>query len=159
MGNAPMGFKLYWNHMERVFITLDLRVKLKFLRLLFSEDHRARWISPIALSVKRNHHFLLYTDASLEGLGAACQELGFLIRILVPPYLVKESVKYKPKAPLITINDLELAAVVIAYAGMRTAVFEGHHNQCSQLLVLLCKLDNVVAKANVTKGTAKSIRA
>ena len=159
MGNAPMGFKLYWNRMERVFITPDLHVELNFLRLLFSEDHRARWSSPIAQSVKRNHHFLLYTDASLEGLGAACQALGFLIRISVPPYLVKETVKYKPKAPLITINDLELAAVVIAYAGVRTAVFQGRHNQCSQWPVLLCKLDNVVAKANITKGTAKSLRA
>ena len=101
----------------------------------------------------------MYTDASLECLGVACQELGFPIRISVPPYLVKETVKYKPKAPLITINDLELAAVVIAYAGVRTAVFEGRYYQCSQWPVLLCKLDNVAAKANATKSTAKSIRA
>ena len=45
---------------------------------------------------------------------------------------------------------------IFAYAGVRTAVLEGRHDSCSQWPVIRCALDNVIAKANINKGTVRS---
>lgn len=57
----------------------------------------------------------MHMDASLEGLGAICHELRFMMRIAVPMHIVSRTTKYLPsREDLININDLELSAAILA---------------------------------------------
>ena len=128
---APKGFKLNWKSMKPVPITKELRRELDFLRYLFDADHRGRWCGPIAQAVPRDPSFLLWTDASLRGVGAACPSLKFVVRLSILLYIVQKTLLHNAKAPdLVTINDLELAAVVIAYAGILSALRQGRVPDC-----------------------------
>ena len=110
----------------------ELQLELEFLRALFHPDHCDEWSSPIAQSVERDPHFVMHTDASLEGLGGICHESCFMMRITVPMHIVSQTTKYLPsKENLININDLELAAAILTYAGVKLAVLKNRHNASS----------------------------
>ena len=153
----PVSFRVNWSKMEKAFFTKELHEELEFLRFLFAAERCQAWSTPIAQSVPRTPHFKPASDASLEGLGAICHELRFLMRISLPQDIVQRTLPYNPKAHcLITINDLELAAAVLLFAAVRLAVLQNRHRNCSAWPVVQLFLDNVTAKKNINKGTAKS---
>ena len=66
------------------YFTTELRDELEFLHFLFDADQCQEWSTPITQSVPREPHFKPSSDSSLEGLGAICHELRFLMRISLP---------------------------------------------------------------------------
>ena len=123
--DIPKSFALNWKQMGRVNMSKELHLEREFLRALFHPDHCDDWSSPIAQSVERDPHFIMHTDASLEGLGAICHELHFMMRITVPMHIVRRTTKYLPCGEDLTnINDLEMAAAILAYAGVKLAVLQ-----------------------------------
>jgi len=153
----PVSFAVNWAKMEKAFFTTELHEELEFLRYLFAEDHCQEWSTPIAQSVPRVPHFKPASDSSLDGLGAICHELRFIMSIYLPEDIRHRTLRYRPAAHLlITINDLELAAAVLLFAAIRLAVCQNRHHDCSVWPVVQLFLDNVTAKKNINKGTAKS---
>lgn len=74
----------------------------------------------------------MHTDASLEGLGAFVMSYAFIMRISVPAKIVCRTTKYMARGTkLININDLELVAAVLVYAGVKLAVLQNRHKNCS----------------------------
>ena len=124
--------------MGKVNMSKELHLELEVLRALFHPDHCDEWSSPIAQSVERDPHFVMRTDASLEVLGAICRKLRFMMCITVPMHIVSRTTKYFPSGEeLYNINDLELAAAILVYAGVKLAVLKNRHNACSAWPVLL----------------------
>ena len=155
--DMPKSFAINWKQMGRVNMSKELHLELEFLRALFHPDHCDEWSSPIAQSVERDPHFTMHTDALLEGLGAICHELRFMMRITVPLHIVSRTTKFLPSGEeLININDLELAAAILAYAGVKLAVLQNLHNACSAWPVLLLYIDNMTAKKYMAKGTTNT---
>ena len=155
--DLPKSFLVNWKQMGQINISKELHLELEFLRALFGQQLRHEWSSPIAQSVTRSHHFTMHTDASLEGLGAICHELRFMMRISVPTRIVRRTTKYMVTGTeLININDMELAAAILAYAGVKLAVYENRHQQCSVWPVLLLYIDNMTAKKYIEKGTTNT---
>ena len=153
----PVSFAVNWAKMEKAFFTTELHEELEFLRYLFDDGRCHEWSTPIAQSVPREPHFKPSSDSSLEGLGAICHELRFLMRISLPADIMQRTLRYHPATHLlITINDLELAAAVLLFAAIRLAVMQNRHQNCSTWPVVQLFLDNITAKKNINKGTARS---
>ena len=88
VSDMPKSFTVNWKQICRVNMSKELHLELEFLRALFHPNHCDEWSSSIAQSVARDPHFVMHTDASLEGLGAICHELCFMMRITVPMHIV-----------------------------------------------------------------------
>ena len=156
----PMGFRVNWKKMAKCNISKDLREELNFLTYLFKDPQRRFWKTPIAQSVLRMAHFHAYSDASLEGLGAVCIHLRFLMRLSIRQDVYRRTKRFIDGGPdLITINELELAAGILAFAAVRLAVMQGRHENCSAWPVLQLWLDNITARKFINKGTTNSPRA
>ena len=77
--------------------------------------------------------------------------------LCLPDDIMHRTHRYSPaRHLLITINDLELAAAVLLFAAIRLAVCQNRHRDCSTWPVVQLLLDNVTAKKNINKGTARS---
>ena len=97
VADMPKSFTVNWKQKGRVNIRTKLHHELDFLRRLFHSQHCDEWSSPIAQSVELVPYFVMHTDASLEGLGAICHELRFLMRISVPTHIVIRITKHFPR--------------------------------------------------------------
>ena len=155
--DRPTGFRVNWNKMAECNISQELRRELDFLTYLFGDAKRQFWKTPIAQSVPRTAHFDGYSDASLKGIGAACVQLRFLFSIKVRQDVHQRTKSFVERGPdLITINELELAAAILLFAGVRLAVLQGRHKNCSAWPVLQLWIDNISAKKFINKGTTNS---
>ena len=106
-------------------ISRELRLELDFLTYLFGDAKRRFWKTPIAQSVPRTAHFHGYSDASLKGLGAACEALRFMFSIKVRQDVHQLTKSFVERGPeLITINELELAAAILLFAGFGLLSFK-----------------------------------
>ena len=76
------AYKLEWRSMGKAAMTTELHQELEFLHYLFSDRERRHWKIPLAQVVPRVAHFTVYADASLPGLGAACEELQLLMQLV-----------------------------------------------------------------------------
>ena len=153
----PVSFAINWKKMDKAFFTKELHDELEFLRYLFAAERCHEWSTPIAQSVARIPHFKPSSDSSLNGLGAICHELRFFMYLCLPDDIMHRTHRYDPaRHLLITINDLELTAAVLLFAAIRLAVCQNCHRDCSAWPVVQLLLDNVTAKKNINKGTAKS---
>ena len=114
--------------------------------------------------VPRVAHFTVYADVSLSGLGAACEELQFLMQLHIPLCIQHRTLLHMSSAqarnnPLfVPINDLELAAAIFSYAVAKCAILSDPPSVPSRWPVLQLFSGNVSALAHLRKGTARSHR-
>ena len=88
VSDMPKSFTVNWKQMDRVNMSKELHLELEFLPALFHLKQCGEWSSPIAQSVERDPHFAMHTGASLEGLGAICHKLTFMMRISVLTHII-----------------------------------------------------------------------
>jgi len=158
------AFKLDGHKMKEAPFTTDMHSELDFLRHFFSYAQRKYWRVPIAQMVVGSHHATASADASLSGLGSACERLHFIVCLYVPIQIQMRTLLYMPHEDarndqaFVPINDLELASAILAYAAAKCAILFGHAIIESEWPVLRLFSDNVSAIANLNKGSARSER-
>ena len=158
------AFKLDWQKMQEAPFTRDMHKELEFLRHLFSPEEQIYWRVPLAQMVVRSYHATASADASLTGLGSACEQLLFIVCLPVPLHIQMKTLLYmsyeeaRNNPAFVPINDLELASAILTYAAAKCALLSGHGTIDSQWPVLRLFSDNVSAIAHLNKGSARSER-
>ena len=158
------AFKVDWHLMGKSAMTTELHQELEFLRYLFSDNERQHWKIPLAQVVPRVSHFTVYADASLSGLGAACEELQFFMQLHISLRIQRRTLLHMPAAQarnnpiFVPINDLELAAAIFSYAAAKCVILSDPPSIPSKWPVLQLFSDNMSTLAHLRKGTAQSHR-
>ena len=159
-----VAFKLDWHKLQEAPFTTDMHSELDFLRHLFSLEEQPHWKVPIAQVVDRSPHATAHADASLHGLGFACEPLAIILSLTIPMriqlrtllYMSPEEARGNPA--FVPINDLELASAIFAYAAVKCAILADDSPINSEWPVLRLFSDNVSAIAHLNKGSARSER-
>ena len=136
--------------------------QLEFLLYWFSDNDHLRWSILLAQVVPQVPHFTVHADASLSGIGAASEELQFLMQLIISQCIQHRTLLHMPSDearnnPLfVPINDLELVAAIFSYAAAKCAILSDPPSFPSKWPVSQMFSDNVSALSHLRKGAARS---
>ena len=151
---------------KKMFITIELRHEISFLKKLLSENKHSQIWSPIAHLIPRVPTYTSAGDASLRAGGGFSIDLNFWWFFEWPPEIQNLTLdKFQIKqqndhGDLISINLLEFVAFIINYiaANIRLSQLrkEDTQNKLEQYPVILNKCDNVSALKWILKAATAS---